>query len=408
MRPPAGMPLGNPSAAAAHLLFAAGPGAMTPPGAPAVTAAWPPGGVAPAPPAGVPTAAGRDFRHQRTMPESMGMASPQPPPAPVQVPPGSPPTSPGANRAATPQMMKSMDFGLPPGQQPLSPTSPGTASQLPRDFRVSTAGQDLAFPVERPMFLTADPKDPLTMKIQHSWHDASDVVDGILRGPADHIMRDPDKARCRLCGQSLTGNMVADQMAVANHRLVTAMDYAWSVCDKFYCEKVELQKRALAKRREVEELANLANALRTEYPSQVHGYVMRTMHEPRERLARVKQELEDLHSVDGLGHGWEATAGIDPPFGNPRSAAQALVGDIVDVQWYRFRESVDKRVALCSLHAAANVKSKADSEKLPKSDLAQAVEAQVALPAASAAFDGLAIVTQDYQTPPRNGLTASP
>lgn len=200
------------------------------------------------------------------------------------------------------------------------------------------------------MFLTADPKDPVTLRINHAWHDASDVVDGILRGPADHIMRDPDQARCRLCGQSLTGNMLADQNAVANHRLVTAMDYAWSICDKFYVEKAELQKRALAKRREVEDLAKLANALRAEYPAQVHGYVMRSMHEPRERLSRVRQELEELHAVDGLGHGWEASAGID----TMSAVAQAVVGDNMDSQWLQYRESVDKRVALCSMQRGAN------------------------------------------------------
>lgn len=194
----------------------------------------------------------------------------------------------------------------------------------------------------RPVCAYADAADPVGIRVQQEWEEVSTVADGILRGPVDHILRDSERARCRLCGQSLTGNLVADQCIACNYRLVTAMDFAWAVCERFCHEKAELHKQALAKRRHLEEVRALAAQLREEMPSQVHGYVMRTINEPRDKLQKLRQELEDLHAIDGLGLGWSENNRDEAA---ETVAAEAIQGQIPDVLWHRFCESVDRRVA---------------------------------------------------------------
>jgi len=204
-------------------------------------------------------------------------------------------------------------------------------------------------PPQRPMCVAPDPADPLTIRIQKEWEEVSTIADGILRGPVDHLLREPERARCRLCGQSLTGNLVVDQNIVGNHRLVGCMDFAWTVCERFCQEKGEMQQRALSKRRHLEEVQGLAGQLRAELPSQVHGYVMRTLNEPREKLAKLRQQLEDLNAVDGLGLGWSQAADV------PEAELQeAMVSAPLDVLWHRFRESMERRVARLAVQGASS------------------------------------------------------
>jgi hypothetical protein len=126
---------------------------------------------------------------------------------------------------------------------------------------------------------------------------------------------------------------------VGNHRLVSGMDFAWAVSERFCRDKGEMQRSALAKRRHLEEVQGLAGQLRAELPSQVHGYVMRTLNEPREKLLKLRQQLEDLHAVDGLGLGWSQKE-------VPETELQEVMGaQPVDQLWYRFRESMERRVA---------------------------------------------------------------
>ena len=52
----------------------------------------------------------------------------------------------------------------------------------------------------------------------------------------------PAEVSCRMCGQSLTGNAVADQHTVANFRLAMGLDILWQACEKWCGEKSELQQ----------------------------------------------------------------------------------------------------------------------------------------------------------------------
>merc|ERR1719506_2016823 len=210
------------------------------------------------------------------------------------------------------------------------------------------AGGPLAMPPQKPMCVAPDPTDPLTIRVQKEWEEVSTVADGILRGPVDHLLQEPERARCRLCGQSLTGNLMVDQNIVGNHRLVQCMDFSWQVCERFCRDKGEMQRRALAKRRHLEEVQGLAGQLRSELPSQVHGYVMRTLNEPREKLARLKQQLEDLHAVDGLGLGWSQA---DIP---EAEIKEALNAQPIDMLWFRFRESIERRVARLAIQGSTD------------------------------------------------------
>jgi len=203
------------------------------------------------------------------------------------------------------------------------------------------AAGPLALSPGRPMCVAPDPADPLSMRIQQEWEEVSTVADGILRGPVDHLLRDPEGARCRLCGQSLTGNLVVDQNIVGNHRVVSCMDFAWAVSERFCRDKGEMQQRALNKRRHLQEVQGLAGALRAELPSQVHGYVMRTLNEPREKLMRLRQQLEDLNAVDGLGLGDGWSQGEVPQ----NEIEEAFASQPMDSLWFRFRESMERRVA---------------------------------------------------------------
>jgi hypothetical protein len=69
---------------------------------------------------------------------------------------------------------------------------------------------------------------------------------------------------------------------------------------------------------------------------------MRTINEPRDKLHVLRQQLEDLNAIDGLGLGWSE--------GNRDEAAEAIAAEAIqhqipDALWQRFCESVDKRVA---------------------------------------------------------------
>lgn len=203
-------------------------------------------------------------------------------------------------------------------------------------------------PPQRPMCVAPDPADPLTIRIQKEWEEVSTIADGILRGPVDHLLREPERARCRLCGQSLTGNLVVDQNIVGNHRLVGCMDFAWTVCDRFCRDKGDTQQRALGKRRHLEEVQGLAGQLRAELPSQVHGYVMRTLNEPREKLNKLRQQLEDLNAVDGLGLGWSQAEIPEVEL------HEAFVQQPLDVLWHRFRESMERRVARLAIQGGGD------------------------------------------------------
>lgn len=211
------------------------------------------------------------------------------------------------------------------------------------------------------MCVAPDPSDPLSIRIQQEWEEVSTVADGILRGPVDHLLREPERARCRLCGQSLTGNLVVDQNIVGNNRLVQCMDFAWSVCERFCRDKGEMQRRALAKRRHLEEVQGLAGALRAELPSQVHGYVMRTLNEPREKLCKLRQQLEDLNAIDGLGLGW-AQKDVTQTEIDEAAASQPL-----DMLWYRFRESMERRVARLAVQGSGDATASAPSSPAKES-----------------------------------------
>jgi len=126
------------------------------------------------------------------------------------------------------------------------------------------------------------------------------------------------------------------------------MDFAWTVCERFCQEKGDMQQKALNKRRHLEEVQGLAGQLRSELPSQVHGYVMRTLNEPREKLARLKQQLEDLHAVDGLGLGWSQA---DIP---EAEIKEALNAQPIDMLWFRFRESIERRVARLAIQGSTD------------------------------------------------------
>jgi len=93
--------------------------------------------------------------------------------------------------------------------------------------------------------------------VKADWREAASVMDGLLRGPADDLLREPDNTRCRLCKHGLTGNMVADEPAIANLRLVSAMDFAWATCEKFHSTREDLQQLAAEKRKEADGLRRL-------------------------------------------------------------------------------------------------------------------------------------------------------
>merc|ERR1719329_872949 len=76
--------------------------------------------------------------------------------------------------------------------------------------------------------------DDPAVQLRADWEEASGVIDHILRGPFDPAIQNPSSVKCRLCSHSLTGNLVADELAVANHRLVKAMDFAWVTCEQLY------------------------------------------------------------------------------------------------------------------------------------------------------------------------------
>lgn len=149
--------------------------------------------------------------------------------------------------------------------------------------------------------------------------------------------------KCRLCGHSLTGNLVADELAVANHRLVNAMDFAWVTCEQLYHKKAELQQRSLAKQREAEHLRKLAEGLRAEFPQQVHGFVMRTISAQRERVAQLQEELSQIRVRQGAEDPW----GLSDPATLPATASEGKPSppaELVDAEWRQFRETIDQQV----------------------------------------------------------------
>lgn len=186
------------------------------------------------------------------------------------------------------------------------------------------------------------------------------AIESLLRGPAEHLLQDPSKITCRLCGHSLTGNIVADQLAVANYRLVGAMDLAWATAERFYHEKVDLQRQALAKQRDADTLRGLINELRAQYPSQVHAYVTRALSGPRERIARLQAELEELKDFENLGAAAEPPAQLVIASAPAPSAEATASGAVFDVDWGQFRENVELRISKSALALGAGLASPGD------------------------------------------------
>jgi len=240
------------------------------------------------------------------------------------------------------------------------------------------------------------PRDHDEIRFRAEWEEASTNMDNILRGPADYVMQNPSAVQCRLCGNSLTGNIVADQHAVCNHRLVSAMDFSWETAERFFSHKTELQRQSLVKEEEVKELRNLIKHVRADYPVQVHAYVNRVLTAPRERIRRLQSELNDLKSIENLSgylpH-WEdysshAGAGKHHaahhsnthPTADGLEPRQAPVPE--DVEWSRFRESVDLMVKRYSLARQAPVPG-------PAGDLARRVFRPPPIAHGSGAVDSL-------------------
>lgn len=212
--------------------------------------------------------------------------------------------------------------------------------------------------------------------------DAFATIDELLRGATaeqQQLRLDPTATQCRLCKQKLTGNALVDELAVTNARLVQAMDFAWATCERFHDVKTELHEKVHAKRQEVRELRELLEQLRTEYPAQVQGYIMRTIAPSRERLLHLRHELDGLRSEgDRFADYW---ADVALPSGycaaGKASAAGGVLGDgstgglcgsagVVadtaeahgerlpdDKEWARFRLSVDSRIAQCLARTTA-------------------------------------------------------
>lgn len=184
-------------------------------------------------------------------------------------------------------------------------------------------------------------KDDPAAQLRADWEEASGVIDHILRGPFDPAIQDPSSVKCRLCSHSLTGNLVADELAVANHRLVKAMDFAWVTCEQLYHKKAELQQRSLAKQREAEHLRKLAEGLRAEFPQQVHGLVMRTLTAQRERIAQLQEELSEVRVRQGAEDPWGLS---DAGMLQAAPDGKSLPAELVDVEWRHFRETIDRQV----------------------------------------------------------------
>lgn len=182
-------------------------------------------------------------------------------------------------------------------------------------------------------------------RVRSEWQQASATVDEMLRGSANAILNDPGRAQCRLCQCTLTGNVVIDERVVANHRLVVAMDHAWTTCERFHEERGRLRKQAMEKRRQLEDMRRLVDDLRAEFPEQVHSYVMRSLAPVRERQVALKDELDAVHteSLSGFPGISPTAVGRAPVLYAPPPAPKLDLHP--DGEWDRYCESVQARIA---------------------------------------------------------------
>eukprot|EP00747_Dinoflagellata_sp_TGD_P184991 gnl/TRDRNA2_/TRDRNA2_41201_c0_seq1.p1 gnl/TRDRNA2_/TRDRNA2_41201_c0~~gnl/TRDRNA2_/TRDRNA2_41201_c0_seq1.p1 ORF type:complete len:398 (-),score=54.72 gnl/TRDRNA2_/TRDRNA2_41201_c0_seq1:101-1171(-) len=190
-----------------------------------------------------------------------------------------------------------------------------------------------------------------SQKRKAEWEKAAATVDEILRGPSDHLIQNPGQVQCRLCRKSLSGNIDGDQLLVANYRLVNAIDFAWVTAERLFQEKADVQQAALAKQRELEEMRKLVAHLRAEYPSRVHSYLMRSLNKPRERLAQLNEELQELRAAEQAlgGEAWASQNLSAQTIDNrsrphPPPAAAAAAALVEDAEWLHFRGEVGKQV----------------------------------------------------------------
>lgn len=201
-------------------------------------------------------------------------------------------------------------------------------------------------------------------QLRLNWQKASALVDQVLRGPADEILADPRRAQCRLCRSTLSGQILTDEQVIANHRLVVAMDHAWSACEHFHEISGELRHVALARRQEVEELLRVLDQLRTEFPEQVRSYILRALAPSRERVALLRKQLQNME-LEGL----DRLPGISdlPParrLGSPQTPPVCFDrtgGEMpelalhADGEWLRFCDSARARIDRIAPRACAEV-----------------------------------------------------
>lgn len=170
-----------------------------------------------------------------------------------------------------------------------------------------------------------------------SWAPESSVRSpiGITCGSEADVGVAGTDARCRRCGRSLLMNTsIKKDMALENAQLVQVLDSAWDSCARAYSQRAAVQRQAINKAREVEEMRRLVEQLRHEYPPQVQQFVQRAMGCQRERFS-----LGFASSVPDI----RGTTNI-----------------VVDTEWHNFCESVKHRVAgsnggvfSCGCHAGA-------------------------------------------------------
>lgn len=181
--------------------------------------------------------------------------------------------------------------------------------------------------------------------IARDWRESTAVLDRMLHGPLDPHCLEPGRVRCRQCTQPLLlGNLVGDEMAVANHRLVSAMDFAWAVTERLYHQKAALEQKNFEVASKAANMRDMVNSLRSEFPGEVHGLVMRSLAEQNSKLERLREEVKILRELQ------------DSPVFNqkvqqatewelPKIAPKAM-GPIDDEDWLRFRDTITHRANL--------------------------------------------------------------
>eukprot|EP00930_Biecheleria_cincta_P046072 TRINITY_DN31773_c0_g1_i2.p1 TRINITY_DN31773_c0_g1~~TRINITY_DN31773_c0_g1_i2.p1 ORF type:complete len:187 (+),score=18.24 TRINITY_DN31773_c0_g1_i2:45-563(+) len=125
----------------------------------------------------------------------------------------------------------------------------------------------------------AMPRDCPIDAIWFEWSQRRDQIDTMLRGPLESRQCDPSWARCRLCGRGLcgSGNVVSDDLTLANRRLVAAMDAAWEAAEYFYASRGALQQCTDAQRSKVERLHQELDQLRLSMPQRIRTKLNRAL-----------------------------------------------------------------------------------------------------------------------------------